>query len=69
MDKLSSREKYILELVIQGLTNKEIGLKLNLSMHTIKAYLENIYRKLGVTNRMQAAVVAFLDKRTVIVLP
>jgi DNA-binding CsgD family transcriptional regulator len=52
---LSPREHEILELVGQGRTNREIAAELGVSMRTVKAHLEHLFRKLGVTHRTQAA--------------
>ena len=51
---LTKREKEVLILVSKGYTDKEIGDAFNLSIHTIKGYVKNIYKKLSVRNRMQA---------------
>jgi two-component system, NarL family, nitrate/nitrite response regulator NarL len=63
-DMLSDREKAILELVAQGDTNKQIGLKLHLAEKTVKHYMTNILQKLQVNNRVQAALIA--EKRGLI---
>lgn len=55
VEPLSAREVQVLELVAQGLTNQEIATKLYLSLHTVKVHARNIYAKLGVENRTQAA--------------
>ncbi|MBO5948464.1 response regulator transcription factor [bacterium] len=55
---LTSREKEILSLVSQGLSNTEIANKLFISTHTAKAHVGNILLKLSVTDRVQAAVKA-----------
>lgn len=52
---LSPQEKKVLELVGQGKTNKEIGEKLGLSENTVKNYLANVFEKLNVRRRSQAA--------------
>lgn len=57
---LSQRELDVLELIAQGLTNREIGVSLYLSPNTIKSHSINIYRKLDVNNRNQAVVKARL---------
>tara|TARA_R110001606_G_scaffold395190_1_gene566910 strand:+ start:13608 stop:14267 length:660 start_codon:yes stop_codon:yes gene_type:complete len=51
---LTQRELDVLILVSKGYRDKEIGEVLDLSFHTIKGYVKNIYRKLSVRNRMQA---------------
>jgi len=53
---LSPQERRILPLVADGKTNKEIADALGLSDKTIKSYLSNIFEKLQVTRRAQAAV-------------
>lgn len=56
VESLSSQETKVLQLVVEGLTNKEIGDALFLSEHTIKKYVQNIMSKLGASDRTQAAV-------------
>jgi DNA-binding CsgD family transcriptional regulator len=56
---LTRREVEILEMTALGLTNAQIGARLNVTMHAVKFHLAAIYRKLGVVNRTEA-VVAFL---------
>ncbi|PWW27047.1 regulatory LuxR family protein [Cytobacillus oceanisediminis] len=51
---LSNREKEVLELVIQGLNNKEIAQELFISEHTVKNHLTKIFQKLNVPDRTQA---------------
>ncbi|WP_419820282.1 LuxR C-terminal-related transcriptional regulator [Acinetobacter sp.] len=51
---LSKRELGILELVSQGLSNKEIADQLNLSRYTVESHIKHIYRKLAVCNRAKA---------------
>lgn len=55
---LTARETEIVELVAQGLTNKEIARRLAISPATVKAHVERIIGKLGATDRTQAAVLA-----------
>lgn len=55
---LTNREKEILALIAQGLSNTEIANKLFISSHTAKAHVGNILAKLAVTDRVQAAVKA-----------
>lgn len=54
-DVLSDREREVLKLIAQGKTNQEIAAALLLSPNTIKYHLQNIYRKLQVSNRTEAA--------------
>ena len=51
---LSSREIEVLKALIEGLSNKEIGEKLFISISTVKTHIINIYSKLGVKNRVEA---------------
>lgn len=51
---LSSREKQVLGLVVLGLTNGEIALKLHLSQSTVKTHLSSAFSKLGVRSRSEA---------------
>lgn len=53
---LTEREKEVLRLVCDGLTNAEIASCLHVSRETVKSELKRIFRKIGVGNRTQAAV-------------
>ena len=55
---LSAREMEILELVIQGMSNREIAYQLGISHQTVKNHMTAILGKLGVADRTQAAVYA-----------
>lgn len=59
---LSSRELEILNYVVKGSSNKDIGLALFISEKTVKNHLSNIFRKLEVTDRTQAALKAVKTK-------
>jgi len=52
---LTDREESVLALVAEGKSNSQIGAALGLSENTIKFHLKNLYSKLGVTNRTEAA--------------
>ncbi len=56
---LSEREAEVLALVAQGLTNTQIAQRLRVSDNTVKFHLQNIYQKLGVGNRTEAAGIFF----------
>jgi LuxR family maltose regulon positive regulatory protein len=58
VEPLSEREIEVLQLIAEGLTNPEIASKLYLSLNTVKVHTRNIYGKLGVNNRTQAAALA-----------
>ena len=55
---LTDRERQIMRLVSEGLSNKEIGRRLNLTDGTIKVHLHHIFQKLEVTNRTALAAFA-----------
>jgi len=56
--KMSPREKDVLRGVVQGQSNKEIGRVLGLAEVTIKLHLRNVFRKMAVKSRSEAAVTA-----------
>jgi len=56
--RLTEQELSVVRLAAQGLTNREIGVQLYLSRHTVKEYLSNAMRKLGVGSRVAAVVEA-----------
>lgn len=53
---LTTKEIEVLTLLSMGLTNEEIALKVQISIHTIRTHLHNIYNKLGVKTRMEAVL-------------
>jgi two-component system NarL family response regulator len=53
---LTPREQAVLRLMADGADNGEIGRELSISPHTVKQYVTNIFEKLGVRSRVQAAV-------------
>lgn len=56
--RLSDREREVLHLVSEGMTNQEIAIRLWLSRETVKSHVKKIMRKLAVKDRTQAAVAA-----------
>ena len=54
--RLSPREADVLAKAARGLTNGQVAADLQVSIHAVKFHLASIYRKLGVTNRTEAAV-------------
>ena len=55
---LTEQERHILELIGEGLTNRQIGERLFLAEKTVKNYISNIFAKLGMSRRTQAAALA-----------
>jgi DNA-binding NarL/FixJ family response regulator len=53
--KLTDRERELLDLVALGCTNTQIGARLGIALGTVKAHMANIFAKLQVTSRQQAA--------------
>lgn len=59
--ELSPREAEVLTMIVDGADNAEIGQALSISRHTVKQHVTNIFDKLGVRTRVQAAVLAVRD--------
>jgi two-component system nitrate/nitrite response regulator NarL len=57
-DPLTTRERQIIFVLSEGMTNKEIGQRLRLTEGTVKVHLHHIFRKLGIANRTTLAVLA-----------
>jgi DNA-binding NarL/FixJ family response regulator len=53
---LSEREREVLLMVVDGLANKQIAQRLSISEKTVKAHLTSVFRRIGVTDRTQAAL-------------
>ena len=56
LDALTEREREVLALVADGLPNKQIARRLEISEKTVKAHLTSTFRAIGVTDRMQAGL-------------
>ena len=56
--ELSSRQRQVLEAVVEGLNNREIAIRLSLSPESVKEYLSNVFEKLGAANRTEAVAIA-----------
>jgi len=57
-EQLTQREQDVLEQIVLGKSNKEIGTELDISEATVKTHINNLLGKLGVTDRTQAATAA-----------
>ena len=55
-EPLTAREREVLHLIAEGLSNQELAARLHLSPQTVKVHTRNIYSKLEVTSRTQAVV-------------
>lgn len=58
-DNLTSRELEVLQLIAEGMINKEIAKQLYISEKTVKNHVSNIFKKIDVSDRTQAAIYAF----------
>jgi DNA-binding NarL/FixJ family response regulator len=56
LGSLSPRERQVLAMASKGLTNGQMATELDLTVHAVKFHLAAVYRKLGVSNRTEAAV-------------
>lgn len=61
IEELTPREMEVLQLLAQGLANKQIAHELEISEHTVKFHISSIYAKLGATNRTEAVRTGFLQ--------
>lgn len=63
LTRLTERERAVLELLANGMTNAQIAERLVVQESTVKYHLQNIFQKLGVANRTEAAQVYFREKQ------
>lgn len=59
LDRLTLREREVLGLVASGADNLQISARLGITERTVKAHVSNLYRKLGVQNRVEMAMMAY----------
>lgn len=62
LSRLTSRERDVLQLLTQGANNRDIALSLGLTERTVKGYLTQIFEKLEVRDRTQAALLAVREQ-------
>ena len=62
LDLLAKRETQVVNLVSEGLPNKEIARKLGISEHTVSNYLFRVYNKLGISSRVELALYVMKQK-------
>jgi len=60
--QLTSREREIVDLITEGLSNKEMAGRLHIATHTVKSHIHNILEKLALNSRLQIAAFARKDK-------
>jgi DNA-binding NarL/FixJ family response regulator len=65
---LNPRERQVLALIADGLTNRQIGNRLRLTEKTVKNYVSSLLAKLGLQSRTQAAVMQ-LESRSAVTVP
>ncbi|NGO76300.1 response regulator transcription factor [Streptomyces sp. YC504] len=58
---LTDRESQVLTLVVRGCSNRQIARSLGISDHTVRTHLQSVFRKLEVSHRTEAAVVALRE--------
>lgn len=61
---VTSRERQVIELIVDGYTNKDLARKLGISVQTAKHHVTNIFDKLGVSNRLELVLYA-IDHRII----
>jgi len=62
--RMTPREREVINLIAEGLSNKEIASRLNLATHTVKSHVRNVMEKLTLHTRLQIAAFAHDDGRT-----
>jgi DNA-binding NarL/FixJ family response regulator len=56
LDQLTEREREVLSLLAKGMANREIAVEMAITERTVKAHLSNVYQRIGVADRTQAAL-------------
>jgi DNA-binding NarL/FixJ family response regulator len=60
--RMTRREREIITLIAEGMSNKEIAGQLNLSTHTVKSHIHNILEKMALHSRLDIAIQSFENK-------
>jgi DNA-binding NarL/FixJ family response regulator len=63
--RMTSRERQVIELIAQGLSNKEMAKRLHLATHTVKSHVHNILEKLALHTRLEVAAYAHEEGREI----
>jgi DNA-binding NarL/FixJ family response regulator len=66
---LSQRQQQLVSLVAEGLSNREIAVRMHLSEHTVKNYLFRIFEKLGISNRVELIMYSMSQRETLCFSP
>ena len=53
--RLTAREREVIDLLSEGLSNKDIGARLHIAIHTVKSHVHNVLEKLALRSRLEAA--------------
>ena len=59
--RMTRREREVIELIGEGLSNKEIAQRLNIASHTVKSHVRNVMEKLALHTRLQIAAYSRRD--------
>jgi DNA-binding CsgD family transcriptional regulator len=59
--RMTRREREVIELIGEGLSNKEIAQRLNIAAHTVKSHVRNVMEKLALHTRLQIAAFSRRD--------
>ena len=62
LPELTAREQQVLDLIADGLTNREISCSLSISESTVENHTHHIFLKLGISNRAQAVAHVFQSR-------
>ena len=62
--RMTRREREVIELIGEGLSNKEIAQRLNIATHTVKSHVRNVMEKLALHTRLQIAAYSHRDRQS-----